>query len=92
MKYVLRYESADDFTRERALELFAAHMARWSEFREDGTLLLIGPFENPADGALSVFTTREAAEAFATSDPFVLEGLVKHWTITGWNEALLEPL
>ncbi|SDB80506.1 hypothetical protein GA0111570_102296 [Raineyella antarctica] len=45
--------------------------------------------ENPADGALGVFTTREAAERFAATDPFVLDGLVEAWEITGCREALL---
>jgi uncharacterized protein YciI len=48
---------------------FAAHPARWSEFAERGVLLLIGPFSTPEDGAMAVFTTREAAEAFAVTTP-----------------------
>jgi uncharacterized protein YciI len=41
---------------------------------------------------LAVFTTHEAAKEFATTDPFVLQELVARWTITPWNEALLDPL
>ena len=56
------------------------------------TLLLIGPFADPRDGAMGVFTTEEAAEDFASGDPFVLHGLVAHWRITAWNEVLLDPV
>lgn len=35
---------------------------------------------------------RWAAEEFAATDPFVLNGLVAKWHIQAWNEALLEPL
>ncbi len=91
MKYVLRYESPDVLDEDKLRAVFPAHRERWSEFREQGTLLLIGPFADRR-GALAVFTTREAAEAFAASDPFVLEGLAARWTITPWMEALLDPL
>jgi uncharacterized protein YciI len=36
-----------------------------------------------------VFTTRAAAEAFVTADPFVRNGLVSRWTIREWNEVLV---
>ena len=91
MKYVLRYESPEDLDDAGLRAHFPAHRARWSTFQEQGTLLLIGPFADRR-GALAVFTSREAAEEFATSDPFVLNGLVARWTITAWNEALLDPL
>ena len=38
---------------------------------------------------MGVFTTREAAEAFARHDPFVLRGVVRRWYVRGWNEALV---
>jgi uncharacterized protein len=44
-KYVLLYESADD-VRSMAPLHFAAHVARWREFRDQGTLLMIGTFAN----------------------------------------------
>jgi len=37
---------------------------------------------------MSIFTTREAAEEFATGDPFVRNGVVSNWRILGWNEIL----
>jgi len=88
VKYVLFYESADDVLA-RAPEVFPAHRARIDEFQAQGTLLLVGPFGDPQrEGSMSVFSTREAAEAFATGDPFVTNGLVERWYVREWNEVL----
>ncbi|MGH3198998.1 MAG: ACT domain-containing protein [Streptosporangiaceae bacterium] len=38
---------------------------------------------------MGIFTTREAAEEFVRGDPFVLNGVVRNWTIREWNEALI---
>ncbi len=86
MKYVLLYESADDVLA-KAPAHFAAHSARGDEFHERGTLLLYGPFGDPREGAMAVFTTREAAEEFAKGDPFVLNGVVRSWQVREWDEA-----
>ena len=51
---------------------------------------MIGPFANALeDGAMGIFTTREAAEEFVRGDPFVLHGVVRNWAIREWNEALV---
>ena len=87
-KYVLLYESADD-VRSKAPLHSPAHVARWKTFQDQGTLLMIGTFGNPQEeGSMAIFTTREAAEAFARSDPFVLNGVVRRWFIREWNEAI----
>jgi uncharacterized protein YciI len=88
VKYALVYESAPDVA-ERAVEHFDAHRAHWQSFLDDGTLLMIGPFRPSGDGALSVFRTRAAAEAFARDDPFVRHGLVTRWTVHDWFEVLV---
>jgi uncharacterized protein YciI len=90
MRYVLLYEAADDVL-ETAPIHFDAHRARWPRFHEQGTLLMIGPFADPTQGALAIFTTREAAEAFARDDPFVTNGVARRWEIREWNEALSGP-
>ena len=86
MKYVLIYDSADDVAQTAPVH-FAAHRSRWKDFQADGTLLLIGPYSDQS-GALAVFTTRAAAEEFARSDPFVLNGVVRAWSVKEWAEAL----
>ena len=61
----------------------------WKEFQGQGTLLMIGTFANAQEeGSMAIFTTREAAEAFAEGDPFVLNGVVRRWSVREWNEAI----
>jgi len=90
VKYVLSYSGPSDM--ERVRELFPPHRSAWKAFQDRGQLLMIGPFADPRQGAMGIFTTREAAEAFVRSDPFVLEGVVSRWEIREWREALVpEP-
>ena len=47
----------------------------------------VGPLAEPVagqPGAMNVFTTRVAAEEFAPSDPFVVEGVVESWSVRTW--------
>jgi uncharacterized protein len=88
MKYVVLYESSDDVA-SKAPAHFAAHVEWYKRFADAGTLLMVGTFEDPqTQGAMSIFTTREAAEEFVANDPFVTNGVVKSYEIRGWNEAL----
>ena len=85
-KFLLIYENGD---LTKAPANFAAHRELWRVYGERGTLLMVGPVLGaPAVGALGVFTTREAAEEFAQSDPFVSSGVVARWSIAEWKEAL----
>jgi len=87
MKYVMFYELAPDGL-PKAREHFQGHRARLDEFHARGTLLMAGPFANSTEGALGVFTSREAAEEFIQGDPFVVHGVVGKWSIREWNEVL----
>lgn len=86
-KYVLFYESSSDVLAKAPLYL-EKHCERWKEFNTRGLLLMVGPFGNPQEGAMGIFTTREAAEEFVEGDPFVLNGVVSKWYVREWNEAL----
>lgn len=88
MKYVLLYETGD---LSKAPLHQAAHSARGQEFHERGLLVAYGPFANAQEeGAMAVFTSREAAEDFARGDPFVLNGVVRTpWQVREWLEAFL---
>jgi uncharacterized protein len=89
LKAVVFYESADDVA-DKAPQHFPAHVARWREYADRGELLMIGPFANAQEeGAMAIFTTREAAEEFVRGDPFVLHGVIRNWTIREWNEAFV---
>ncbi len=89
MKYVVFYESAGDVLVKAPLHI-AAHSARLRDFHARGVLLMAGPFADPREGAMSIFTDREAAEEFVRDDPFVLNGVVRNWYLREWNE-VLEP-
>jgi uncharacterized protein YciI len=87
-RFVLLYESPPA-GRARAPEFFAAHSAYADEFRarHPGVLLLIGPFpqmEEGHPGAMAILTSRDAAEEFAVSDPFVVNEVVTKWYIRAW--------
>ena len=85
-KYLLIYENGD---LSLAPAHFSAHREAWSTFVQRGVLVMIGPVvSSPLFGALAVFTTREDAEAFAKSDPFVIHGVVSRWSVAEWKEAL----
>ena len=47
---------------------------------------MVGPWANPAEGAMAILTTRETAEDFVREDPFVLNGIVRNVTFKAWNE------
>ena len=87
-KFVLLYESADDVL-EKAPVHFPAHSERADEFHARGTLLMVGTSADPQEqGAMAIFTTREAAEEFVAGDPFMLNGVVARHEIREWDEVL----
>jgi uncharacterized protein len=87
MKVVMFYEVAPDGLAKARIH-YEAHRARLNEFHARGTLLMAGPFANPAEGAMGIFTGREAAEEFIRDDPFVVNGVVANWSLREWNEVL----
>lgn len=52
---------------------------------EKGSIIMGGALSDPADLALLVFDTKENAEAFASSDPYVAHGVVISWYIRTWS-------
>ena len=87
MKVVVFYELAPDGLAKAQANL-PGHRARLAEFHARGVLLMAGPFANPAEGALAIFTSRGAADAFIADDPFVTSGAVGKYTLKDWNEGL----
>ena len=70
----------------RVPTVYPRHRAYLDRFAEQGEILLIGPFPDPErDGAMTVFTSRAAAERFSKGDPFVTEGLVGRVRILDWD-------
>jgi uncharacterized protein YciI len=82
---VLEYALADDYLQRRAA-LREEHLALLRAAHERGELLMAGALPDPYDRALLVWTApREVVERFAGSDPYVVQGLVKGWTIRQWD-------
>ena len=84
--YLLFYELVEDYMTRRG-EFRDAHLARAWQASEDGTLVVAGALADPVDQAILLFRSesREAVERFAESDPYVLNGLVKSWTVREWT-------
>jgi uncharacterized protein len=85
MHQLLIYDLAEDYMERRAA-LREAHLSMAWEAQERGDLILGGALADPADRAVLLFRGPgpEEAEAFARSDPYVLNGLVRRWEVRGW--------
>lgn len=86
MHYLLFYDLAPDYL-ERRGPLRAAHLAQAMAAVERGELVLGGALANPADRAVLLFqgASPAGAEAFAATDPYVLNGLVRRWHVREWT-------
>ncbi|TFV66998.1 UNVERIFIED_ORG: hypothetical protein E4P37_04570 [Bacillus sp. AZ43] len=85
MHHVLEYTLCDDYLERRAA-LREEHLARARAAHERGELQLAGALPDPYDRALLVWTApREVVERFATSDPYVIHGLVTGGTVRQWD-------
>jgi uncharacterized protein YciI len=82
--WLLLYDLVDDYV-ERRQPLRAEHLSGAGAAHEAGDLVLAGALADPPDGAVLVFRSREAAEAFAGADPYVREGLVTSWKVRPWT-------
>ncbi|MBP0612425.1 hypothetical protein J8J42_05125 [Chryseobacterium sp. cx-311] len=89
MKAVLFYGTKPDMTMERIMEVYPRHAAVVDDFKNSGKVLGIGPYGNPGEGSMGIFTDKASAEEFSRIDPFVLEGIVSEITIREWNDSLL---
>jgi uncharacterized protein len=86
MHYLLFYEVVDRYA-ERRVPFRDAHLAHARQAVARGELLLGGVLSDPLDTALLMFQgdSPEAAESFARTDPYVLNGLVTRWFVRQWK-------
>ena len=84
--FLLFYEAAADYATKRA-PYRKKHLEHAIAAHQHGDLLLGGAFANPVDGAVIVFQgeTPKAAEEFARTDPYVLNGVVTKWWVREWT-------
>jgi uncharacterized protein len=84
--YALFYEVVDNFIERRA-PFRTEHLKLAYEASRRGDLVLAGALADPANGALIIFRGDDpsAATRFAENDPYVQNGLVKHWEVRPWT-------
>jgi uncharacterized protein len=87
--YLLFYTTSQDYL-ERRGEFRPDHLRLAWEAHARGELVLAGALAEPADGAVLLFVgpTAEAAERFARSDPYVVNGLVTSWQVRAWTTVI----
>jgi hypothetical protein len=85
LHYMLIYTYVDDMA-ERRTEFRSAHLQRIIAQRDVGHIAFAGGFDPPTGGAI-VFrgVEREHVEAFVTTDPYYINGLVTDFRIERWN-------
>jgi uncharacterized protein len=89
--YLLFYDLADDYLARRG-EFRGVHLDLAWKASEAGDLVVAGALANPADTAVFLFKgeSSAAAEEFAATDPYVLNGLVKSWRVREWTTVVGE--
>ena len=90
-QFILFYDLVEDYIWKRE-PLRAQHLSLVAETYHRGEVLAGGALSDPADQAVLVFRTREAAEAFAAKDPYVKNGLVREWRVRDWMTVVLDSL
>ena len=87
MKYfALTYDVVDNFA-ERRLPYREPHLKLAQDAHNRGEIVLAGALGDPPEKALIIFRAQDmtAAEQFARSDPYVVNGLVTSWKVRPWN-------
>jgi uncharacterized protein YciI len=86
MHYLLFYEADADYAEQRK-PFRSAHLQHAREAVARGELVLGGALANPVDGAVLLFRGESpgAAERFASTDPYVVNGVVKRWHVREWT-------
>ena len=83
--YLLIYELADDYLARRG-DFRGLHLNLAWAAHERGDLVLGGALSEPVDRAMLLFKgeSTKVAEDFAKVDPYVVNGLVKSWSVRPW--------
>lgn len=91
MHYLLFYDANPDYA-DRRMPLRAAHLAHARAAVTRDELVLGGAMADPIDGAVLLFRGKSpaAAEAFARTDPYVMNGLVAAWLVRVWTTVVGE--
>ena len=90
--YALIYYLVDDYLARRGA-FREEHLRLAAEAHARGELFMGGAFAEPADRALLIFRAADpsVAAAFARSDPYVRNGLIKRWEVRPWTVVIGNP-
>lgn len=91
MHFLLFYDYVPDYLARRDQYRNDHLKLAWESYRR-GELVLGGALADPADTAVLFFEADSAdvVKAFATSDPYVTDGLVSNWRVRPWNTVVGE--
>ncbi len=86
MYYVPFYKTVDNYVEKRA-PYREEHLAYANAAHDRGELVMAGALDEPANGAVLVFTgeTRSVAVDFMKNDPYVRTGLIAGWQVRPWT-------
>ncbi len=87
--FLLRYDLAPDYL-ERRPTFRETHLGLAWAAADRGELILGGAVGDPVESALLLFASEAAAHAFADADPYVANGLVRHWKVLRWTTVVGE--
>jgi uncharacterized protein YciI len=84
--FALVYDTVEEYAVRRQ-PFRDQHLGLVRAAHERGEVVMAGALGDPPDGALLVFRGDSAAiaEAFATNDPYVLNGLITRWRVRPWH-------
>jgi uncharacterized protein YciI len=83
--FLLFYDVSADYLQKRG-EFREAHLRKAWASHAAGALVLGGALTDPVDGAVLLFRAESprVVEEFATTDPYVVNGLVTKWRVREW--------
>jgi len=86
MHYLMIYELEADYMHRRG-EFRAEHLSLARAAVARGEMVLGGALADPTDQAIMLFKAEspDVVHAFARADPYVLNGLVKRWSVRPWT-------
>ena len=84
--FLLFYDTSPDYL-DRRPQFRSAHLRHAWDAAERGELVVAGALADPIDGAVLMFEGEDSAvvERFAREDPYVVNGLIKHWHVREWT-------
>ncbi len=86
MYYILFYETVDNYV-EKRIPYREEHLNLAQQAYQNGSLIMGGALDDPADSAMLVFKgdNQQVAIEFAKNDPYVKNGLIMKWQVRPWN-------